>query len=45
MKQIEQTQTATAERVIIGFIVLAATVCIGFITVYLCMFDARGMLF
>jgi hypothetical protein len=44
MRQIEQKQTAMAERVIIGFIVFAATVCVTFITVYLCMFDARGIL-
>jgi hypothetical protein len=46
MKDFMQTQkqTAAAERIIIGFIVFAATVCVGFITFYLCMFDGRGLL-
>ena len=34
----------TAERLIVGFIVVAASLCVGLITVYLCMFDARGIL-
>lgn len=43
MRHIDHSQTETAERVIIGFIVFAATVSVAFIAVYLCMFDARGI--
>ena len=34
----------TAERVMTGFIVFAATVCVGLITAYLVMFDGRGLI-
>lgn len=36
-------ETTLAERVIVGFIVVAASLCVGLITLYLCMFDGRGL--
>jgi hypothetical protein len=44
MENVETKQSAVAERVIVGFIVAAASVCVGLITVYLCMFDGSGLL-
>ncbi len=32
-----------AERLIVGFIVTAASVCVSLITMYLYMFDGRGL--
>lgn len=34
----------SAERLIIGFIVVTASLCVGLIALYLCMFDVRGLL-
>lgn len=35
--------TERAERIVTGFIVAAATLCVGFVAAYLLMFDARGL--
>jgi hypothetical protein len=42
----EQTGTPSqrAERFVMGFIVVAATLCVGMIMTYLLMFEARGLL-
>ena len=39
-----QKQSATAERITVGLIVAAAGLCVCFITLYLCMFDARSFM-
>jgi hypothetical protein len=44
MEQQVKNQALTAERVIVGFIVAAASVCVGLITVYLYMFDGSTLL-
>lgn len=44
MEREADRQEKLAERVIVGFIVTAASVCVGLIAVYLWMFDGRGIL-
>ncbi|MCX7719075.1 MAG: hypothetical protein N2111_11840 [Candidatus Sumerlaeaceae bacterium] len=38
------TPSQKAERFVMGFIVVAATLCVGMIVTYLLMFDARGLM-
>lgn len=38
------TPSQRAERFVMGFIVVAATLCVGMIVTYLLMFEARGLL-
>ncbi len=42
MQDTQSTQPK-AERLIVGFIITAASISVGLITAYLVMFDARGM--
>lgn len=42
--QLQEKETSLAERIIMGFIVFAASLCVGLITLYLCMFDGRGLM-
>lgn len=44
MENVENKTEGVAERVIIGFIVTAASVCVGLITVYLYMYDGSSFL-